>query len=179
MKAVSVPLSESIHGKVYRGILTGFNEAFVIDQRTRDRLIAEDEKSEEIIKPLVMGEDVKRYLVEYHNRYVIFTKRGIDINRYPAVSKHLLQFRVKLEPKPANWDEIRQGEWPGRKPGAINGMKFRILSHTMEEFEKPKIMFPDIAKRCQFAYDTDSYFSGNTTYFMPAGDDLRNSCLPF
>ena len=173
MKAVSVPLSESIHGKVYRGILTGFNEAFVIDQRTRDRLIAEDEKSEEIIKPLVMGEDVKRYLVEYHNRYVIFTKRGIDINRYSAISKYLLQFRANLEPKPANWDEIRQGEWPGRKPGPYQWYEIQDTIAYYAEFEKPKIMFPDIAKGCQFAYDTDGYFSGNTTYIMPIDADQK------
>ncbi|HEY6540523.1 MAG TPA: TaqI-like C-terminal specificity domain-containing protein, partial [Ktedonobacteraceae bacterium] len=173
MKAVSVPLGEYVGNKIFYGIKTGFNEAFVIDQRTRDRLIAEDEKSAEIIKPFVVGEDVKRYLVEYHNHYVIFTRRGIDISRYPAISKYLLQFRTKLEPKPVNWDEIKQGEWPGRKPGPYQWYEIQDTIGYYAEFEKPKIMFPDIAKRCQFAYDTDGYFSGNTTYIMPISADQK------
>ena len=157
MKAVSVPLGQYVGDKIFYGIKTGFNEAFVIDQRTRDRLIAEDEKSEEIIKPFVVGEDVKRYEIDYKKRYIILSRIGTPIERYPAIFAHLQRYQEQLEKrwdKGNHWWELRSCDY-------------------YAEFEKPKIMFPDIAKSCQFAYDTDGYFSGNTTYFMLAGDDKK------
>src|SRR5437899_4641812 len=54
---------------------------------------------------LFRSEDIKRYRVEYKNRYLIFTKRGIDLNNYKAIAQHLLQFKAQLEPKPADWDD--------------------------------------------------------------------------
>ncbi len=81
MKAVSVPLGQLVEDKIFYGIKTGFNEAFVIDSRTRDKLIAEDPKSAEIIKPFVVGEDVKRYRLDYKKRYIILTKIGTPIER--------------------------------------------------------------------------------------------------
>jgi TaqI-like C-terminal specificity domain/Eco57I restriction-modification methylase/N-6 DNA Methylase len=157
MKAVSVPLGEYVENKIFYGIKTGFNEAFVIDQRTRDRLIAEDEKSEEIIKPFVVGEDVKQYAIEYKKRYIILTKIGTPIERYPAIFAHLQRYQEQLEKrwdKGNHWWELRSCDY-------------------YAEFEKPKIMFPDIAKRCQFAYETDGYFSVNTTYIMPIDADQK------
>lgn len=60
MKAVSTPLGQYDGNKIFYGIKTGFVEAFVIDRRTRDKLIAADPKSAEIIKPFVVGKDVKK-----------------------------------------------------------------------------------------------------------------------
>ena len=56
-----IPLGEYVKGKIYCGVLTGLNEAFVIDEKTKNQLIAEDEKSAEIIKPFLAGRDIKRY----------------------------------------------------------------------------------------------------------------------
>ncbi len=153
MKAVGVPLGQYVQGKIYRGILTGFNEAFVIDQHTRDRLIAEDERSAEIIKPFLVGEDVKRYAIDYKKRYLILTRIGTHIDRYPAVFAHLQSYQEQLEKR---WD--KGNHW----------WELRACDYY-EEFEKPKIVFPDIARRCQFALDLDGYYSGNTTYFLPNG----------
>ena len=61
LKATGVPLSEYVDGKIYYGIKTGLNEAFVIDDQTREKLIAEDPKSAELIKPFLAGRDIKRY----------------------------------------------------------------------------------------------------------------------
>jgi hypothetical protein len=179
----SIPLGEYVNGNMYRGILTGLNEAFVIDQLTRDRLIAEDFRSREIIKPFVVGRDIKRYRVNYEKRYVIFTKRGIDLARYTAIQKYLEQYKTQLEPKPSDWDEITQGEWPGRKPGPYQWYEIQDTIAYVEAFENPKIIYPDIANSCQFAYDTTGLYSGNTTYIIPAGNDplyllaLLNSSL--
>ena len=92
LQSVGIPLGEYVKGEIYRGVLTGLNEAFVIDEATKKRLIAEDERSAEIIKPFLAGRDLKRYQIPASGRFLIFTKRGIDIEKYPAIKNHLLQF---------------------------------------------------------------------------------------
>ncbi|MFH6969847.1 Eco57I restriction-modification methylase domain-containing protein, partial [Flavobacterium sp. FlaQc-28] len=76
---------------IYRGILTGYNEAFIIDGKKRDELIKEDPKSVEIIRPLLRGRDVKRYSYEFADFYIIatFPSLKIDIEEYPSVKQHL------------------------------------------------------------------------------------------
>ncbi len=167
LKANSVSLGGYVNGTIRRGILTGFNEAFVIDRTTRDRLIAEDLKSAEIIKPFVIGEDVKRYNIDFEERYLIFTRRGIEITRYKAIEGHLSQYKPQLKPKPAGWSDRTQGKWPGRKPGPYKWYEIQDNIAYHAEFEKPKIIYPDIAKSCQFAFDTYGNYSVNTTYFFP------------
>ncbi len=75
LRATGQPLGEYVDGKIFRGVLTGLNEAFVIDDVTRDRLIAEDPRSAEIIKPFLAGRDIKRYQTPEVSRYLIFTRR--------------------------------------------------------------------------------------------------------
>src|SRR5581483_6230037 len=110
-------LEQYTKGKIFYGIKTGFNDAFFIDQSTRDQLIAEDRRSAEIIKPLVTGENVKRYDLTFEDRHLIFTRRGIDITQYKAIEKYLSQYRTQLEPRPSTWNTQTDGIWPGRKPG--------------------------------------------------------------
>ena len=76
LKAKGVPLGEYVQGKFYRGVLTGLNEAFVIDEETKTQLIAEDPKSAELIKPFLAGKDIKRYKPTQTNRYLILIPKG-------------------------------------------------------------------------------------------------------
>ena len=76
LKGSGVPLGEYVGGKVYYGIKTGLNEAFVIDEATRKRLIAEDPRSEELIKPFLAGRDIKRYEQPRSDKYLILIPRG-------------------------------------------------------------------------------------------------------
>ncbi len=93
MEQVSVPLKAWLREvEIRRGVLTGLNKAFFIDEETRVRLIAEDPKSAELIKPLVIGEDIKRYEIEYKGRYLIWTYVGVPIEDYPAIFNHLKRF---------------------------------------------------------------------------------------
>jgi hypothetical protein len=87
---------EVLEGRLYRGIVTGCNQAFVIDEATRQKLLEEDPRSAEIIKPWLRGRDVKRWRTEWAGLYVVFTRRGIDIDQYPAVAVHLAPFRRQL-----------------------------------------------------------------------------------
>jgi hypothetical protein len=155
IKEISVPLKTYIQGKPLRGIITGLNEAFIIDHQTRKRLIAKDPKSSEIIKPLLTGRDVRHYDIRFANRYLIWTYIGVSIERYPAIFKHLKQFQTQLQKR---WD--KGNFWWELRP-----------CDYYDEFEKPKIIYPDIATTCRFALDRNGYFSSNTTYFIP-GDEL-------
>jgi adenine-specific DNA-methyltransferase len=136
LKHNSIPLGEFVHGKFYRGIVTGCNEAFVIDAETRAKLIAEDPKSAEIIKPFLRGRDIKRYEINNPNLYLIFTRRGIDIKKYPAIEKHLLQFKKQLE----------------KKAGGNKWYELQVLARQyLNRFEKPKIVYQE-SQAYQFCF---------------------------
>jgi len=155
IRQVSVPLKIYLQRNPLFGIKTGLNEAFIIDHQTRKQLIAEDPKSSEIIKPLLTGRDVRRYDIRFANRYLIWSYIGVPIERYPAIFKHLKQFQIQLQKR---WD--KGNFW----------WELRACDYY-DKFEKPKIIYPDIATTCRFALDRGSYFSSNTTYFIP-GDEL-------
>ena len=182
LQGIGVLLGEYVKGQMYRGVLTGLNEAFIIDAETRRELIKKDRKSAELIKPFLFGRDIKRYDEPSTNSYLIFARRGIDIKKYPAIEEHLLPFKKQLMPKPADW---KGGEWLGRKPGSYKWYEIQDSIDYHEEFDKPKIMLPDISVRGNFTLDqSNGYFSANTTYLIISDDKyllgvLNSSLMTF
>jgi hypothetical protein len=162
-----IPLGEYVNGKIYRGVLTGLNEAFVIDRETRDRLIAEDERSAEIIKPFLAGRDIKRYQKPQSDKYLIFTKRGIDINKYAAIKRHLEQYKKRLMPKPK---DHKGSNWEGRKTGSYKWYEIQDAIDYYEEFEKPKIIVPAIVKEGNYAFDDQKIYSNDKTSIIRTED---------
>ena len=148
------PLGEFVNGRLYRGVVTGLNEAFVIDQAKRDELIEEDPRSTELIKPWLRGRDIRRWKAEPAGLYIIFTNRGVDIERYPAILEHLRWFRTGLEDRATAdvhpWYELQQPQ-----------------EGIYHEFAVPKIIWPDIAREVRFAHDITGSYLGNTAYAMP------------
>jgi hypothetical protein len=159
LRAAGKPLGEYVGGKIYYGIKTGLNEAFVIDEATRARLIAEDPRSAEIIKPFLAGRDIKRYQTPKADKYLIFSRRGINIEDYPAILKYLTQFKDQLIPKPKGF----KGEWKGRKEGTYKWYEIQDAVDYYGEFEKPKFIIPAIIKRPEITLDTDKAFSNDKT----------------
>ncbi|MDD3247844.1 MAG: TaqI-like C-terminal specificity domain-containing protein [Methanosarcina sp.] len=157
-----MPLGEYVGGKIYRGVLTGLNKAFVIGEATKDRLIAEDPKSSEVIKPFLAGRDIKRYKALISDKYVIFARRGIDISKYPAILAHLQKFKSELTPKPEEW----KGEWKGRKPGSYKWYEIQDSIDYYKEFEREKILYAEIATMGQFTLDNNGFYSDTTSYIM-------------
>jgi len=166
-KLQGMPLKEYVKGKIYRGVLTGLNEAFVIDAKTREKLIASDAKSEELIKPFLLGRDIKRYQAISNERYLIFTRRGVEIKKYPAIKRYLHQFKKQLMPKPKNWEE----EWQGRKPGSYQWYEIQDTIAYYQKFEKPKIIIPAIVQKASYAFDKSGFYSNDKTSII-ASDDL-------
>ena len=84
-----------VYGAPLYGIKTGLNEAFIIDTPTRDRLVKQDKKSTELLKPFLKGEDIKRWRVEPEGLFLINTPKGkVDIEKYPAIRDWLLPFKA-------------------------------------------------------------------------------------
>lgn len=164
IKSMGVPLEEYVNGKMYYGIKTGCNEAFVIDNETKKRLIKEDKKSGDIIKPFLAGRDIKRYQAPHSDKYVIFTRRGIEIKEYPAIESYLAQFKTRLMPKPKNF----KGEkWPGRKPGPYKWYEIQDSVDYFQEFEKEKILWPGITPIVsEFALDTNQYYGNDNNQLI-------------
>ncbi len=164
IKGAGVPLGEYVEGKIYRGILTGLNAAFVIDEATRERLIAEDPRSAEVIKPFLAGRDVKRYLTPDPAKFLILFEKGWTDRHagsvsdkwdwlkdtYPAITSHLELFSEKGErryDKGDYWWELRACDY-------------------YQEFERPKIMYAEIATRGQFTIDDGNHYSDTTSYII-------------
>lgn len=142
MEKVGTPLGEYVDNKIFYGIKTGFNTAFVINGDKRQELIAADPKSAEIIKPMAKGDDVRKWRIVDRDRWLIVTKVGVDIDRYPAIFKHLKQWQPQLEKrhdKGDHWWELRPCKY-------------------YDEFDKPKIVYPDICKEPRLALANAGYY---------------------
>jgi adenine-specific DNA-methyltransferase len=151
LRNAGTPLGEYVNNRFYRGIVTGLNEAFVVDRATRDRLIAEHPSSAEVLKPFLRGRDVKRWTVNYQDLWLIFTRRGIDIKKYPAIEKHLRQFKKQLE----------------KKAGGNKWYELQASPADTDRFEKPKIIYQEIATYQAFAWDDTGCYSNNKTFLIP------------
>lgn len=175
-----IPLRKYVGRNIYRGILTGFNEAFIIDAQTRENLIAEDPKSAELIKPFPAGRNTKRYEQPIGNKYLIFARRGINIKEYPAIERHLFQFKERLMPKPKDW--VGTG-WIGRKPGAYKWFEIQDAIDYYAEFEKPKIVYPDVCMQPEFTFDNSGLYLNKTCFIISLPDKyllgLLNSSVMF
>jgi hypothetical protein len=161
------PLKAFAEVKPLRGVVTGCNEAFLIDSKTRNDLVTADPKSSEIIHRYLRGQDVGRWQSEWAQTWIIFTRRGIDIDAYPAVKAHLAQYREQLEPKPVDW---KGSNWPGRKGGSYQWFEIQDSIDYWREFSKPKIVYQEIQFHPSYALDTNGYLGNNKTFFITAED---------
>jgi type I restriction-modification system DNA methylase subunit len=175
LRKVGQPLDEYVNGAIFYGIKTGLNEAFVIDEKTKECLIAEDPKSTDLIKPFVNGKEVKRYDTLKTNKFLIYIPWHFPLHtdpsiigaskkaetefklQYPAIYNHISKFKDKLIVRNAAETGIRY-EWYALQ---------RFGSQYCTEFEKPKIMYPDIAPRGYFTLDENgTYYCTNTVYMI-------------
>ena len=155
-------MGEILNGQMYYGVKTGANNVFIIDRMTCDQLVQADPSSAAILKPLIQGEDLRPWYYENQDRWLIFTRRGITIDEYPAVKAYLERFRTQLEPRPKDWNSSQT--WQGRKPGSYQWYELQDSVDYYAAFDKPKILWPDITKLPRFSWDTESMFLGNTGY---------------
>ncbi len=161
-----IPLKKYIDDKIYWGIKTGLNEAFVITEDIKLKLIKNDPYNIKLIKPFIRGRDVKRYKSNGNDRYLILIPKGWtrknagEIKDYwkwfkehhPSLADYLLPFKDKAEKrfdKGEFWWELRACEY-------------------YEKFETPKIYYQEIAIRSSFAFDQSGLFLNNKCYLIPS-----------
>ncbi|WP_181322781.1 class I SAM-dependent DNA methyltransferase [Helicobacter pylori] len=164
--------------QIYRGILTGCNEAFIIPTEKRDAILnacktqEERKRTEALIKPILRGKDIKRYSYEWAHLWVINTHNGytsnlkskippIDIEKYPATKAHL----------DAHWDTIATRCDQGDTPYHLRNCAY------LEDFEKEKIVYGEIVQEPRFYLDNGEcglgYFYAEATSFILTGEHLR------
>lgn len=169
VEAQGVPLKDW-DISIYRGVLTGFNDAFYLTQNQRDAFIAEDPKCADYLVPLLRGRYVQRYSTSWDGTWMIatFPTLDLDFNALPApIQNHLKQFRARLEPKPKDW---KGGKWNGRKAGAYDWYETQDVIGYNKEFTKPKVIYPNMTKFLPFYYDRDEGFYGNQKCFIITSD---------
>jgi len=166
IKQIGIPLKEFAGVKPYRGILTGFNEAFIIDNDTKQELVQADPKCAEIIKPMLRGQDIKRWTPEWKDIWIIFTRRGINIDLFPSVKEHLNKYRQRLEPCPKDWDSQKNGQWLGRKFGYYQWFEIQDTVDYWEMFEKPKILYQEINTLPSYVMDYDGFYANNKVLLL-------------
>lgn len=148
------------------GIKTGYNDAFFIDGATRERLIAEDPKSAELIKPLLRGRDLQAWYASNDGQYLINPHNGIpkknippiNIEDFQAIKKHLNKFFDKLS---------KRGD-KGLTPYNLRSCDY------LEVFSKPKIMYSEITAFFPFVFDDSGLMCNNKIFFITANDESVN-----
>ncbi|MGE5110559.1 MAG: Eco57I restriction-modification methylase domain-containing protein [Acidobacteriaceae bacterium] len=154
MESIGVPLGEYVRGRIFNGIKTGCKAAFIIDNRTREQLVKASRKNAEIIHPFAAGDDVRRWRVEDSGEWLIVTRIGIDIDRYPAVFHHLSKWKSELETRSDKgnyWWELRPCDY-------------------YDHFERPKIVYPEMAKEPRFTLDKSGVYTNNKAFIIPTDD---------
>ena len=148
------------------GIKTGYNDAFFIDGATRERLIGEDPKSAELIKPLLRGRDLQAWYASNDGQYLINPHNGIpkknippiNIEDFQAIKKHLNKFFDKLS---------KRGD-KGLTPYNLRSCDY------LEVFSKPKIMYSEITAFFPFVFDDSGLMCNNKIFFITANDESVN-----
>ena len=149
---------------IKRGVLTGLNSAFIINEETRKRLLIQDSKCAEIIRPILRGEDIKKYCYSFKNIYLINSNNGnkqkgippIDINKYPVIKKYLSSFEPKLSKR------ADQGDTPYNLRNCV----------YMDDFLKPKNFYREIDDEMDAVFIMEPIYANNKCYIV-TGDHLE------
>ena len=153
--------------QIYRGVLTGYNDAFIISTEKREEILAnciteeEKQKTAELIRPILRGRDIKRYGYDWANLWLINTHNGVkgvmprvDIMEYPALKAHLDQ----------HWDKISKRADKGDTPYNLRNCAY------LEDFFKPKVVYPETTQGAYFAYDDEGVFLDKTCFMLISKD---------
>jgi len=183
------PIEQSIKAKIEKvgtplknwdisinyGIKTGYNEAFIIDAIKREEILNncrtsdERKRTDELIRPILRGRDIKRYSYEWANLYIIatFPSLHIDIERYPAVKKHLLSFGMERLEQTGKIYTKNGVKITARKKTNNEWFETQDQIGYWDDFSKPKIVWAELARTGNaFTYDDRNYFVGNTGYIL-------------
>ncbi|MGH1396984.1 MAG: TaqI-like C-terminal specificity domain-containing protein, partial [Trichormus sp.] len=155
MEFTGISLNEYIQGRIYRGVASGYNNAFYIDENIKEKLIRQNSANLGVIKPLLVGDNIRKWRMASKNKYLLYMYHKIDVSNLSYILEYLEKYRKNLENRAIKqeWYELQQPQ-------------FRYAA----EFEKPKIIFPDIVKEPRFTFDKEGHYLANTAYIIPVND---------
>jgi type I restriction-modification system DNA methylase subunit len=166
--------------KIFYGIKTGLNEAFIITTEKRNEILAnckdeeERKRTEEIIKPILRGRDIKRYYYEWAGLWVIgtFPALHLNIDNYPALKKYFLDNfdKRQLEQSGKKYPELG---FDARKKTGNKWFETQDQIAYYPEFEKEKVVWQELAKGAQFSYDINGEFFISNTGYILTGNRLK------
>jgi hypothetical protein len=151
--------------RIYYGIKTGYENAFIIDKDTKDLLLNEDYKNKEIIKPVIKGKNLKKYRLNFKDTYLLFTRRGTNIENYPSIKSYLCQFKERLTPR-------NEDQKIGRKPGDYKWYEIQDTIAYYEEFRREKIIWGNLSIKPNFSYsNTELYINAPANLLV--GENIK------
>ncbi len=166
INSVGKKLEEYVENNSKRGVLTGLTEAFVIDEKTKERIVAEDPRSAELIKPVLRGRNIQRWRTRDDFDWLIttFPAMRLNIENYPGIKNYFLKFgRERLE---------QSGAKMARKKTSNKWFETQDSIGYWQEFEKPKIMYQVLQVKPCFIYDEDGFYCNNSMWFIPTDDKV-------
>ena len=162
---------------IYRGVLTGYNEAFIISTEKREEILAncqsedERERTAELIRPILRGRDIKRYGYNWAGLYLIatFPSRHYDIEQYPAVKKYLLSFGIERLEQTGKVHNVNGEKIKARKKTNNKWFETQDSISYWEDFSKPKIVWGNLNLRPSYAIVEDnSFINAPSPMIVPA-----------
>ena len=163
------------------GIKTGFNEAFIISTEKRKEILAncqteeERKKTDELIRPILRGRDIKRYGYEWAELWLIaaFPSRHYNIDDYPSVKQYLLSYGIEKLEQTGKVHNVNGDKVKSRKKTNNKWFETQDSISYWEDFSKPKIMYSEIVRSPQFYLDEQGQFFPEATTFILTGEHLR------
>ena len=160
--------------EMYRGVLTGYNDAFIITSEKREEILshcandAERERTAEIIRPILRGRDIKRYGYEWADQYIIatFPSRHYNIEDYPALKEFLLSFGIERLEQTGKEYIIDGEKVKARKKTNNKWFETQDSISYWDEFSKPKIIYPNMTKCLPFVYDTSGLVTNQKCFII-------------
>ena len=168
--------------QIYRGVLTGYNEAFIISTEKRNEILAncqseqERAKTEELIRPILRGRDIKRYGYEWANLWLIatFPSRNYDIDEYPSVRDYLLTFGIEKLEQTGRTHIVNGETIKARKKTNNKWFETQDSISYWDDFLHPKIVWAELARTGNaFTTDFDCKTVGNTGYILTVKSDSK------
>ena len=166
---------------MYRGVTTGLNAAFVIDDAKRQALIDADARSSELIKPMLRGKDIQRYQTNWGGMWLIVAKFGSHTmlqKEYPALYEHLAQQEQQLRARgQCRYTRAKKTNQNVGYDGQHHWLELdnNPSDEYLETFYKEKLVWMDLTDQGRFAYDDSQMFCVNTVFVM-TGPALKYLC---
>ena len=168
---------------IYRGVLTGCNEAFIIDSGKREEILAncqteeERKRTTELIRPILRGRDIKRYGYDWANLWLIatFPSRHYDIDKYPSIKQYLLSFGIERLEQTGKTHIVNGDKVKARKKTNNKWFETQDSINYWEDFSRPKIIWKRIGSILRFSFDNKGCLGLDSTCFA-AGEHIEYLC---